>query len=293
MKLSQKRASAFFSRKLRPVILLVLLACAALVVLAFDSTRLHVRRLKIENDVFAEALAGQKLVHISDTHFRSEDREQAAVLLDTLHALQPDYLFLTGDLVRWYGCWDDYRLIFDFLKKLRAKKGVFAVMGDSDYSLTRASCSFCHATPGPETIALEQTKYLRDQFVETAHDQHRLRIAGIDCGPAMEPDLAIADSLAAQIPTILLSHTSAVFDAIANSKNVLILAGDTHGGQIYLPDFAWKLWQRKPDPDRMYGFFREANKMLYVTSGVGTSDIAFRLGVPAEIVVIEFVPEGR
>ena len=287
------RFFSFFLKKSGLLFLAIIFVMITVVTAAFDSTRVRVRHLTIENDAFASVLAGKKLVHISDTHFRTEDSQHVEVVLDMLDSLQPDYVFLTGDLVRWYGWWDDYQLTFDFLKKVRASDGVFAVMGDSDYSFSRASCSFCHAKPGSETISLNQTKFLRDQFIDHTRSSLPVRIAGIDCGPYMLPDVSLADSLSAATPTILLSHTSTVFDSISDSKNVLVLAGDTHGGQIYLPDFIWKWWRRKPDPEHMYGFFRERNKMLYVTSGVGTSDIIFRLGVPAEIAVIEFVPEKK
>ncbi|MFQ5627139.1 MAG: metallophosphoesterase [bacterium] len=284
---THKKSIKFFS-------FIFLIAAIATVWTAYDSTRLHIKHLIIQNDAFAKILAGKKIVFFSDTHFDKNDQPVVSDIIQKLEKIQPDFIFLAGDLVRWYGMRADYDLVFSFLKKLSAKSGVFSVMGDSDYAFSRISCGFCHENNNWDTTALNQTLFLRDQFFDLNIEGYSLRIAGIDCGPDMLPDLTIADSLCdSNTPTVLLSHTSTVFDAISQKKNVLVLAGDTHGGQMYLPDFAWKIWQRKPDPERMYGLFQEGNKMLYVTSGVGTSDVIFRFGVPAEIVVLEFVPEMK
>jgi hypothetical protein len=89
-------------------------------------------------------------------------------------------------------------------------------------------------------------------------------------------------------PAIVLSHFSSVYNYINGKEDVLVLSGDTHGGQIYLPEFIWKIIKIKPDTKHKYGLYQDENKALYVTSGIGTSDIPFRLGVPPEVVLFEF-----
>jgi hypothetical protein len=88
---------------------------------------------------------------------------------------------------------------------------------------------------------------------------------------------------------IVISHTSMPFQQLKQHK-IFMAAGDTHGGQIRLPAFLWKIFKRKPDPDHMYGLYQEAGSSLYVTSGVGTSIPRIRIGVPPEIAVFRFVP---
>ncbi len=39
---------------------------------------------------------------------------------------------------------------------------------------------------------------------------------------------------------IVLSHSPLVFDLIESDQDVLVLAGDTHGGQVPLPSWLWK-----------------------------------------------------
>jgi len=86
----------------------------------------------------------------------------------------------------------------------------------------------------------------------------------------------------------LLSHTSEIYKNISRAREILVLSGDTHGGQVLLPAWFWRLTRRKPDPEHIHGLFSEGNKALFVTRGLGTSVVHFRLGAPPEIVVLEF-----
>lgn len=225
---------------------------------------------------------------LSDLHFSSADSGATTHLFHRIQALKPDLIFLTGDYVRWFGKADDYAVARNFLNRLAAPLGVFATLGDSDYSNRRQNCLFCHsdnlAIPPVET----NIHWLRDRFTDIAIGQDSVRIIGIgvDSGKNRKED--VLDLLRRGRKNIVLSHSSTLFDFVDNDEDVLYLAGDTHGGQLYLPTFVWKLWSRKPDPDYMYGLFSEGRKKLYVTSGVGTSDINFRLGVPPEIVLLRF-----
>ena len=64
----------------------------------------------------------------------------------------------------------------------------------------------------------------------------------------------------------------------------LSLAGHTHGGQIRLPFIG------TPLTNTAFGYVRgryvERARTLIVSSGVGTSSIPLRWGVPPEIVVV-------
>ncbi len=96
-------------------------------------------------------------------------------------------------------------------------------------------------------------------------------------------------------PILVLSHFSKEWAEIATKRPVLWLSGDTHGGQILLPDLFWKIARIKPDPAHMAGLFRAGpHKWLYVNSGIGmTKNLPLRIGVPPEITLITFQGQGR
>jgi uncharacterized protein len=95
-------------------------------------------------------------------------------------------------------------------------------------------------------------------------------------------------------PVIILSHSPLVFDLINDNQNVLILAGDTHGGQIPLPSWLWRLLGYEKNAKYEQGWFQGGQKKMYVTRGVGTSHFPIRFFRRPEITVFHFQPtEGR
>lgn len=78
-------------------------------------------------------------------------------------------------------------------------------------------------------------------------------------------------------PVILLSHYPGVFDGYAGRGVDLMLAGHTHGGQIRLP-LIGALWVPGQGffPKYDAGLFLKDSSYLYISRGLGTSEIDFR-----------------
>lgn len=85
---------------------------------------------------------------------------------------------------------------------------------------------------------------------------------------------------------ILVAHTpDFIVDAQANGID-LVLAGDTHGGQIRLP-FIGGLYIKTRAP-RAYdrGHFVEGGTQMYVNPGIGTQYVPLRFRCPPEITIL-------
>ena len=115
---------------------------------------LDVHHVRIEDFTPGKVLRDQVVVHLSDLHMASIGRREKKIL-DVLDDLDPDLIFLTGDYVKWDG---NYEAALEFLSKLQARIGVWAVMGDYDYSISRKSCLFCHE-PGTDRPSNRQTRH--------------------------------------------------------------------------------------------------------------------------------------
>jgi len=254
--------------------------------------RLEVRRLTISDPLLDRAWGRLKIVQLSDLHIDSPDRRETAIL-DYLAKIAPDLIVITGDLTQW-GKQPDQAIAF--VKKLRAPLGVYAVLGDADQAANRHRCRFCH--PGSDYRKLRSNPHiLRNQLVrlEISQQQKGRELFILGLGPAGEPETEsefqrLAQRLPQKTPVLVLSHFSRAWSRIGatTDRPLLWLSGDTHGGQIRLPRVFWQVTARKPDPAHIYGLFRDGQKVLYVTSGAGTSSIPIRLGVPAEVVLLEF-----
>jgi predicted MPP superfamily phosphohydrolase len=252
-----------------------------------DSNHLHVRTVNIPPGPFSKMLKGKVVVHLSDLHFSRNSSAQQIEIRAKLAALKPDLVLLTGDFVRWFGERQDYQSVFAFLSTLDAPLGVFAVLGDADFTAERESCGFCHSVDPIRPTPLNHVRVMMDTFNDVPIGPGTLRIVALGPPTESNPDLRRLPELLDRHPVILLNHSSSVYSSVDPERNVLVLSGDTHGGEIYLPAFLWKTWKRKPDPDHMHGYYRDGNKQLYVTSGIG-KDLPFRFGVPPEIAVLRF-----
>lgn len=112
-----------------------------------------------------------------------------------------------------------------------------------------------------------------------------LQIAGLACACSRRADLpAVLARLDPALPTLLLSH---VPDAVAYVPDhvLLTVAGHTHGGQVRLPGFGPVLTMSALPRRFARGHHRIGRRHLLVTSGVGSSVLPVRLGVPPEYVV--------
>jgi uncharacterized protein len=96
---------------------------------------------------------------------------------------------------------------------------------------------------------------------------------------------ALLAGLALQKPTIVLAHDPVWFAHLPAGPHFM-LAGHTHGGQIRLPVGVVRMASKAPRR-WSHGLVQERGQYLYVTSGIGTSGVPLRWGVPPEIVVLD------
>ncbi len=245
----------------------------------------EVRHLWIQDTKIKKVLKNKIAVHISDLHIDKIGKREEKVL-KMIDELKPDLIFLTGDYVKWYG---DYKPALIFLSRLKAKIGVWAVMGDYDYSCSRKSCLFCHSPDRTKPTNRHNVRFLRNSFERISLPDGYLIIMGIDEGFEQPFDSSeILQFLSKDESNIILSHNPLAFDSLDYYQDVIMLAGDTHGGQIPLPSWLWQLLGYEKNSRYNQGLFREGRKKMYVTRGIGTSHTPIRILRRPELVVLNF-----
>ncbi|NOY53061.1 MAG: hypothetical protein GXP58_05495 [Deltaproteobacteria bacterium] len=288
-----QRQEHLHSRCLHIGRLIAILVLASLLSYGFfvEPHRLRTVTVTIRDRDMADVLGGLRIIQMSDLHLGSNSTITPKEIFAILQKIRPDLILLTGDLVDWSRSDKDYDEVFDFLSHLHAPLGVFAVMGDADYSSTRRSCEYCHRKESGLPVEDHDVRFLRNKLWPLKGRNGRpFMLAGVGWKADNARKKKLLQSIPPKIPAIMLAHSSVIFRKIPASRNILVLSGDTHGGQIRLPSFLWKILALKPDPEHMYGLYHEGRKILYVSSGVGTSEIPFRLGMPPEIVLFQFIP---
>lgn len=236
------------------------------------------------------ALEGLRIVHLSDLHIGNGlHGAPLRALVERVVALEPDLVAITGDLFDYDpdAVPDGARL----LGALRARLGVFAVLGNHDAYVGRewvARCLLEHA-PG--------LRLLRGEWHALLAAGAPLVVAGFD-DPGHDwslhgedlPALAdIARSLPREGLRLLLAHRPEVFPQAVREGFAVVLSGHYHGGQIAVPGAAerWNvahLFSAYPN-----GAYRLGGSHLYVSRGIGYAGPRVRVGSHPEVAVLTLV----
>lgn len=255
----------------------------------YGARNLEVTLVEIRIPGLNEALRGLRVAHLSDLHIGNgtEDARLAAIIERT-NALAVDLIVITGDLFDH----DPRHLAAGAsqLGRLRARLGVFAVLGNHDLMT------------GKEQVAEALSRYapklrlLRDECVRLPSDAP-LHLAGVD-DPGRDwtehgHGLATIAKLAADAPSdgpmLLLVHRPDAFAQAAALGFRLVLAGHFHGGQLAVPigDGRWNAARFLTPYHR--GLYRLGESTLYVSRGLGFAGPRVRFGSRPEIAVLELV----
>src|SRR5262249_19688202 len=219
---------------------------------------------------------GFTVAQITDCHVGSMlGREFLAEVVESINAMKPDLVAITGDLVD--GGVDELAAAVAPLADLRAKHGVYFVTGNHEY-YSGVEAWMAH-------LPSLGIRVLRNERVAIGEGEVSFDLAGIDdwnargMAPGHGPDLR--GVLAGRDPRrelVLLAHQPrAVIEAAALGVG-LQLSGHTHGGQIW----PWTYFVYLQQPF-VAGLGRERDTHIYVSRGTGFWGPPMRLLAPAEI----------
>ncbi|MCE9534735.1 MAG: metallophosphoesterase [Planctomycetes bacterium] len=228
-----------------------------------------------------------KIAQLSDIHgghHLPDDYLNRAI--DSTLAEQSDLITLTGDFIH-----KGYRHVDSvtrMLERLRAPFGVFAVLGNHDFSVRNATGFRRHrGLHAAVAAALTDAgiRVLRNESIPLERDGCLIHLTGLDdlWSGECNPDLAMKD-LCPRTPRILLAHNPQTIHLLGEHRCDLMLSGHTHGGQINWPGLGRFFLGRK---GRQFaaGLYRHLDSHLYVNKGVGFG-WRFRFGVRPELAVL-------
>ncbi len=280
--------------------LLISLSGTACLLYAFliEPDRLVVNRYEIKIKDWNREFDELKIVAISDVHGGSNYIDEAKIrkLVELSNAQKPDLIVLLGDYVSQKGgalspLKMPIEIIAENLKGLKAKYGVFAVLGNHDGWYSDAFVG--------SALAKNGYKVLENEAVAIEKNGQKIRLLGLKDHLTVtrwETFQQDAKNSLAKIEDkgdiIVLEHSPDVLPEINNdnfqlSKDFkLMLAGHTHGGQVWLPILGTPIVPSSYGQKYSYGEIVERGVHLFVTTGIGTSVMPVRLMMPPEIAVL-------
>lgn len=239
----------------------------------FESQWVALERADVPVERLPASLDGFSILHLSDFHLGTPSLNGRAVgkAVRFAERSEHDLVAVTGDLLSAGRGEPALRRAF---ARLRARHGVYAVLGNHDVAVTRDPFSGAREL---DDLTSAGATLLRDEAITLQVDGVGVQVVGCEPRAFMERRARpweLADPGAAL--RVLLCHFPDIVDRIPPGSFDLVLAGHLHGGQICLPLPGGKLRLSSLGPPYPEGVFRVGDTTLVVSRGVGTTFVPFR-----------------
>lgn len=270
-------------RRRKTAVLLVLTALLAAGFLLWGNCSLQTTETALVSPALPPAFDGLRIVELADLHGRVFGRGSRR-LLAAVHRAEPDLICIDGDLFDEH---TDLAMLPPLLRGLCAIAPVYYVTGNHEWRV-----------PGLRGILAQMracgVTVLQDDWRVLRRGEDALIVAGTDdpCGPAERktPAELIADIRAEAGEAaflLLLTHRNDQLPQWSALGVQAVLAGHCHGGVVRLP-FVGGLFgtDRRLFPAWDAGLYRQGETALYVSRGLGYTNVHFRLFNRPEVAVI-------
>lgn len=198
-------------------------------------------------------------------------------VIEKVNAQKPDILLFTGDLFDNYSKYPEQMApMIEKLKAFKANIGKYAVWGNHDYGGGAVRVYEDVMSAGGFTVLRNQGETL------TLSDGRQVFLGGLDDSLLGNP--SVSDTLAYRQNydyAITMTHEPDVADAFIGTDTQLVLAGHSHGGQVWIPFYPIKNVLAEKYTRGLYQL--DAITQLYVNTGIGTTSIHARFGVIPEV----------
>lgn len=269
---------------------------------------IEVTRQTVKFENLPKSFDDYKIVHISDIHAGTWGTDTAFLsnMVDTVNALNPDLVLFTGDIVN-----RNTKEIYPFintLSRLKAKQGVYSVLGNHDYGDYMDWSSAIEKERNNRELIDVQNKMgwrmLNNEHCWVRKDNDSIAIIGVENWG--EPPFSVYGDLRKAYSNlndenfkVLLTHNPEHWKReVSEISNIdLSLSGHTHGMQFVLQFSDWKwspaVWKYK----EWGGLYTKENSegkelKLYVNIGLGEVALPFRLGATPEVTLITLKKEN-
>jgi len=237
----------------------------------YERHRLGLTRATLAVAALPPVLEGLRIALITDLHLSSMvPAADVAAAVRLASAERPDLIVLGGDYVSFR----DRTFMTpcaELLRPLAAPYGVYAVLGnhDDDTEMARG-------------LSRQGVEVLADARTTIGVRNERVELVGLRFWTRKTVEITRLLN-GAKGWTMLLAHDPRRFDQAVALNLPLVLSGHTHGGQIAVPGVGALAARKFPVAQ---GTLARENTTLFVSRGVGTVYVPFRLNCPPEVALL-------
>ena len=227
-----------------------------------NTTGFNVNEYTIKASI-PDSFNGLKIVHISDINYLyTTDKMELKRIIKRINLINPDIVVFTGDLLNIHINYkdEDKEDLKELLTSINSKLGKFAINGEEDTKFD----FFNDLLINSNFIILDNSyEYIYNKTNES------ILLTGIS-DDLKEPDI-VSDCY-----NILLVHKPDYINEIDYENYDLILSGHSLNGYINIPGIK-NLLLDKGSKKYYDTYYKLDNTNLYISSGIGTKNIKFRI----------------
>lgn len=242
--------------------LFIIFILLAIFVRFYGVSQIATKEYSIISKEIPRGFDGMKIVQISDIHYGTTINESnLKKMVNKVNQLKPDIIVFTGDLIaKGINPTDKIKAeITVNLSKLEAPIGKYAIASNEDLESDIFSDLI---TNSGFTLLNNEAKLIYN------NDDEPIELVGIS---NINSKIELTDNY-----KIALIHKPDDFDNIKNDNYNIVMAGHNHGGIIRLP-FVGGLINIEGAKKYHSDYYEIDNTKLYVSSGLRTSNINFRM----------------
>lgn len=221
-----------------------------------------------------------RVVLLSDIHYGSlVSSADLNRMSEQVNQIQPDIVLLAGDIID-----NSIDLIrktpfVEQISKLRARFGVFAVLGNHEYANAAPADVIELMQQAGIEVLKDETRLIDDRFYLCGRNEKRSEYSGL-LGQ-MDPR-ELTRGLDKSLPILMMQHQPHDLPLLDLAGVDVAVAGHTHNGQMFPMNLL-----SKGKFAHNFGFHRMGRLQNIISAGYGTWGPPIRIGSRSEIVLME------
>jgi hypothetical protein len=218
-----------------------------------------------------------RIINLTDIHLGQWiSPEYLNGVVDYVNSLDADMITLTGDYVSYI--LEGYEdALLDSFKKLKAKDGKFAVLGNHDH--------WADAEKIREILKESDIIELENDVYTLEKEGEKLNICGVDsCTVGADALDKVLEKLPEEGASILLVHEPDFAKMSSETKRFdLQMSGHSHGGQLVIPGVKTTPFRCSYSIKYPVGLYEVGDMIQYTSKGLGTNTFWLRINCKPEI----------
>lgn len=264
---------------------IIILVLIVLLVIVYNK-KIVISNITYKNSKIPASFDGYKILQISDLH-NAEFGKNQKTLIEKTKEIDPDIIFITGDLIDSYNTNIDISM--KYIDGITDIAPIYFIPGNHE-SRIESYNELC------DRLTSSGVKILNNKNVFIQKDSSSIGLIGLD-DPAFiqtsnqdELFKKLLVDLSKDIDSdfkMLLSHRPEKIVDYKDAKVDLVFSGHAHGGQFRIPFVGGLLAPNQGFfPKYTSGIYKEDNTSMIVSRGLGNSIFPFRINNSPELVVV-------